>query len=79
MGTEGILAGCSIQGSGHVTIHGQFFEGDKGPGIVGPRRVVVSSGGILVSSIQQGQEPTMFAFEAGSKLRMKITRMNGRH
>ncbi len=79
VGSEGVLAGCSIKGGGHITIHGQFFEGDKGPGIVGPRQVVVTQGGVLVGSVAQGDEPTTFGFEPGSRLRMKITRgQNGR-
>jgi hypothetical protein len=80
VGSEGVLAGCNIKGSGHITIHGQFFEqSDKGPGIVGPRRLIVTTGGVLVGSIQQSEEPTLFGFEPGSRLRVKITRsQNGR-
>jgi len=36
--------------------------------------VVASSKGTLVASVQQGAEPTRFAFERGSRLRLKIVR-----
>jgi len=52
-------------------VHGHFFEKES-PGIVGPREVVVSSKGALVASVQQCTELTRFAFERGSRLRVKI-------
>ena len=71
VGETGVLADCKISGGGSVTVHGHFFEKES-PGIVGPREVVVSSKGALVASVQQCTELTRFAFERGSRLRVKI-------
>jgi len=78
VGSEGVLAGCNIKGGGNITIHGQFFEGES-PGIAEPKRLVVTNGGVLVGSVMQAEVPTQFAFEPGSRLRMKITRKNGKN
>ena len=69
----GVLADCQIAGAGSVTVHGHFFERES-PGIVGPREVIVSSKGALVASVEQIAEQTRFAFERGSRLRLKIIR-----
>ena len=58
---------------GSVTVHGHFFERES-PGIVGAREVTVSSNGALVASVQQAAALTRFAFERGSRLRVKIVR-----
>ena len=71
VGESGVLADCKISGGGSVTVHGHFFE-QESPGIVGAREVVVSSKGSLVASVQQCAELTRFAFERGSRLRVKI-------
>ena len=68
-----MLADCNIAGGGSITVHGQFFERES-PGIVGPRELVVSSKGALVASVQQSAELTRFAFERGSRLRVKIVK-----
>jgi len=73
VGETGVLADCQIAGAGSVTVHGQFFERES-PGIVGPREVIVSSKGALVASVEQLAELTRFAFERGSRLRLKIIR-----
>ena len=72
VGKDGVLSGCQVSGAGNLTIHGQFLERDRGPGIIGPTQVVVSSNGCVVSAIRQPDELTRFAFEPGCKLRMKI-------
>jgi hypothetical protein len=54
-----------------VTVHGHFFERES-PGIVGAREVTVSGSGALVASVQQAAALTRFAFERGSRLRVKI-------
>jgi uncharacterized protein YjbI with pentapeptide repeats len=71
VGEAGVLADCNISGAGSITVHGQFFE-RQSPGIVGPRELVVSSGGAVVASVRQNKELTRFAFERGSRLRVKI-------
>jgi hypothetical protein len=73
VGEAGVLSECMIMGGGNITIHGQFFERES-PGIVGPRRLVVSAQGSLVGSVQQSQVNTAFAFQPGCRLRMKILR-----
>jgi hypothetical protein len=67
---SGVLADCTISGDGNITVHGKFFERES-PGIVGPKRLIVSSGAALVSAVQQ-TEGTAFVFEPGCSLRMKI-------
>jgi uncharacterized protein YjbI with pentapeptide repeats len=71
VGEGGVLADCNISGAGSITVHGQFFE-RQSPGIVGPRELVVSSGGAVVASVRQNEKLTRFAFERGSRLRVKI-------
>jgi uncharacterized protein YjbI with pentapeptide repeats len=71
IGADGVLADCEIVGAGSITIHGKFFE-RQSPGIVGPRNLIVSSRGAVVSAIQQHQALTSFGFESGCQLRVKI-------
>jgi hypothetical protein len=71
IGEPGVLKNCEIVGRGTITVHGRFFE-RKSPGIVGAERVVVSSRGALVGGIEQAPQATTFAFEPGSRLRVKI-------
>jgi len=71
VGAGGVLADCNISGAGSITVHGQFFE-RQSPGIVGPRELVVSNGGAIVASVRQHAALTRFAFERGSRLRVKI-------
>jgi uncharacterized protein YjbI with pentapeptide repeats len=71
IGPSGVLADCEIVGAGCITVHGKFFE-RAAPGIVGPRKLMVSSRGAVVSAIAQSGEPTGFAFESGCQLRVKI-------
>ena len=73
VGEAGVLADCKIAGDGSVTVHGHFFERES-PGIVGAREVMVSANGALVASVKQHSELTRFAFERGSRLRVKIIR-----
>jgi hypothetical protein len=71
IGEPGVLKNCAIAGRGSIVVHGRFFE-RASPGIVGPKSLVVSTGGALVGSVEQALEPTAFAFEPGCRLRMKI-------
>jgi uncharacterized protein YjbI with pentapeptide repeats len=73
IGETGVLKDCQIQGGGNITIHGRFFE-RQAPGIVGPRSLVVSARGAMVGAVEQSPEATVFAFEPGCKLRVKILR-----
>jgi uncharacterized protein YjbI with pentapeptide repeats len=73
LGETGVLADCHIAGAGSITVHGQFFERES-PGIVGPRELVVSSAGAVVASVKQNEALTRFAFERGSRLRVKIVK-----
>jgi uncharacterized protein YjbI with pentapeptide repeats len=71
IGEPGVLKNCAIVGRGSIVVHGRFFERSS-PGIVGPKSLVVSTGGAVVGSIEQTIEPTAFAFEPGCRLRVKI-------
>ena len=73
------FSGEAFHAAGNITINGAFFEG-KTPGIVAPKRLVVSHSGSLVGSVEQAPERTKFAFEPGCRLRMKImnAKNNGR-
>ena len=71
IGDSGVLKDCEIRGSGNITVHGRFFERNA-PGIVGARSLVVSSRGAMVGAIQQAPEATLFAFQPGCRLRVKI-------
>ncbi len=73
IGEAGVLKNCEIVGHGKITVHGRFFE-RQSPGIVGARSVVVSARGAMVGGIEQAAEATVFAFEPGSRLRVKILR-----
>ncbi|HVJ19780.1 MAG TPA: pentapeptide repeat-containing protein, partial [Polyangiaceae bacterium] len=73
IGESGVLKDCQIQGSGNITIHGRFFE-RQSPGIIGPRSLVVSARGAMVGAVAQAPEATLFAFEPGCRLRIKIMR-----
>jgi hypothetical protein len=50
-----------------------FFEG-KSPGIVDAEELIVTAKGCVVSTVAQRETPTRFAFEPGSRLRMKVGR-----
>jgi hypothetical protein len=71
IGKNGVLADCTIRGSGRITIHGKFYEG-RAPGICDAKQVSVSAHGSAVAEVQQCHGGTQFAFEPGSKLRLKI-------
>ena len=71
IGPSGVLADCEIVGAGCITVHGKFFE-KASPGIVGPRRLTVSSRGAVVAAVAQSGEPTGFSFQSGCQLRVKI-------
>jgi len=71
IGEPGILKNCAIVGRGNIVVHGRFFERSS-PGIVGPKSLVVSTGGAVVGSVEQTDESTSFAFEPGCRLRVKI-------
>jgi len=68
---RGVLADCQIRGEGMITVHGKFYEKDA-VGIIGPRRLVVTAGGAVVSTVHSSPNNTAFAFERGCSLRMKI-------
>jgi hypothetical protein len=74
IGEDGVLADCTVTGAGRIIVHGKFFEGAT-PGIVGPREIVVRSRGVLVSAVRQRGVPARFAFEPGSRLRTKISKI----
>ena len=50
---------------------GRFFERAT-PGIAGARSITVSNSGAIVGGLEQAEEATLFAFEAGCRLRVKI-------
>ncbi len=77
VGAAGVLADCTISGAGSIAVHGQFFERES-PGIVGPRELMVTSGGAVVASVQQNEALTHFGFERGSRLRVKILKMDAK-
>jgi len=74
LGENGVLEGCRIEGAGDILVQGRVSEKGDGPSIVGPRRVVVASGGSLMATIKQPAEQTRFGFEPGCHLRLRITR-----
>ena len=71
IGKSGVLSACEIVGGGRITVHGRFFERAT-PGIAGARTVTVSSSGAVSSGLEQAEEATLFAFEPGCRLRVKI-------
>jgi uncharacterized protein YjbI with pentapeptide repeats len=73
IGESGLLKHCSVVGSGKIIVHGRFFERSS-PGIVGARSLHVSSRGGLVAGVEQSPDSTVFAFEPGCRLRVKILR-----
>jgi hypothetical protein len=73
VGDAGVLQSCTIEGAGNIIIHGRFLE-EKSPGIVGPKRLIVSSRGAIQATVHQPEGHTQFAFEPGSRLRLNIVR-----
>lgn len=73
IGEAGVLKNCAIAGRGRIIVHGRFFE-RQSPGIVGVRSLFVSARGGIVGGVEQVPEGTHFAFEPGSRLRLKILR-----
>jgi hypothetical protein len=71
IGKSGVLKGCEIVGNGRITVHGRFFE-RASPGISGARSVTVSGSGAMVGGLEQAEGATLFAFEPGCRLRVKI-------
>jgi uncharacterized protein YjbI with pentapeptide repeats len=71
IGKTGVLKACEIVGGGRITVHGRFFE-RASPGIAGVRSVTVSGSGSIVGGLEQSEEATLFAFEPGCRLRVKI-------
>jgi hypothetical protein len=74
LGEHGVLEGCRILGAGDILVRGRVTESGSEPSIVGPRRLVVATGGSLVATIKQPPEQTRFGFEPGCHLHLKITR-----
>jgi len=72
IGPDGVLKDCQVTGAGDVTVHGSFFEREK-PGITGVRKLVVSAKGAMISSVVQATDGTVFGFEPGCRLRVKIS------
>jgi uncharacterized protein YjbI with pentapeptide repeats len=72
LGKHGVLQGCQVVGYGEIVISGEFRENGKGPGIVGPKRLVVRKDGFVSGSVQQPPTLTEFGFEKGCCLRLKI-------
>ena len=75
LGDKGSMKDCTISG-GRLTIHGRFEQGEQ-PGLVEPQRLVVSSTGVVASTLKQPQAPTEFAFERGCRLRIEIQKPAG--
>jgi uncharacterized protein YjbI with pentapeptide repeats len=75
VGEHGVLADCTIEGQAKIVLHGKFFEGQS-PGIVEPTELLVMSKGVLVSTVRQNPNNSLFSFEPGSRLRMKVLRPN---
>jgi uncharacterized protein YjbI with pentapeptide repeats len=71
IGKSGVLKACEIVGNGRITVHGRFFE-RVSPGISGARSVTVSGSGVIVGGLEQAEGATLFAFEPGCRLRVKI-------
>jgi len=71
IGETGVLHACEIVGGGRITVHGRFFERSS-PGIAGARSLTVSQTGAIVGGLEQAPEATLFAFEPGCRLRVKI-------
>jgi uncharacterized protein YjbI with pentapeptide repeats len=71
IGKSGVLKACEIVGNGRITVHGRFFE-RASPGISGARSVTVSGSGAIVGGLEQAEGATLFAFEPGCRLRVKI-------
>ena len=71
IGKSGVLKACEIVGNGCITVHGRFFERTS-PGISGARSVTVSGSGAMVGGLEQAEGATLFAFEPGCRLRVKI-------
>jgi uncharacterized protein YjbI with pentapeptide repeats len=71
IGKSGVLKSCEIIGNGRITVHGRFFERAT-PGISGARSVTVSGSGSMVGGLEQAEGATVFAFEPGCRLRVKI-------
>ncbi len=76
VGDSGVLKDCEIRGKGNITIHGRFFE-RRTPGIVGPKSLIVSARGAMVGAVEQSEETTVFAFQPGCRLRVKILAARG--
>ena len=74
VGETGVLADCKISGDGSVTVHGHFFERES-PGIVGAREVMVSATARWWRRCSSARTLTRFAFERGSRLRVKIIKV----
>jgi Pentapeptide repeats (9 copies) len=72
VGSNGILEGCQIVGSGDIMIAGKFIEGSASPGIIGPRRLHIEKTGTVAAAVQQAFTLTEFAFEHGCSLSLKI-------
>lgn len=76
IGESGVLKDCQIFGHGSIVVNGCFFERQT-PGIAGPKSLVVSSRGMLKGAVEQAPDSTVFAFEAGCRLRVKILPPSG--
>jgi len=72
LGKHSVLQGCQIVGFGEIEIEGEFRENGEGPGIVGPKRMIVRKDGVVTGSVQQPPTMTEFAFENGCHLQLKI-------
>jgi uncharacterized protein YjbI with pentapeptide repeats len=72
LGRQGVLQGCQVVGYGEIVINGEFKENEKGPGIVGAKRLIVGKNGVVTASVQQPPQLTEFGFEHGCQLQLKI-------
>lgn len=74
VGQQGTLNGCSIEGAGDVVIQGSFCKDGEGPSIMGAKRLVVGNSGSIIGTVEQHEELTLFGFERGCKMDLKIVR-----
>jgi hypothetical protein len=69
----GVLSDCQILGPGNLTVLGHVFGSKGKPSIVGASQLIVRKAGGLDCAIEQAEPATRFAFEPGSRLRVRIT------
>jgi uncharacterized protein YjbI with pentapeptide repeats len=70
---DAALIDCRILGGRRITIAGAVLDGPTSPiPLVEPRAITVAASGVLAGQVQQPTGRTCFAFERGSRLRLRI-------